>query len=302
MTTYRQIVAATDLSPRSLLAVDRGFMIARRSGARLTIVHALPLDTLGEIKSMLGAHASALSERIAADAREALTTIAQDPAHAHGVAAHTHLAEGLPGSVVPAYAEGIGADLVILGAHGKGFVRRLLLGSTASHLLRKSRCPVLVVKRAPRRPYRRLLVAVDFSPGSALALAAARRLAPDAEIVLFHAFEVPFEAKMEFAGIEADVIRHYRTEARARAMERLHATAAAAGLAEHEHSALVVRGDSHHEVLAQAVRSGCDLIVMGKHGTHVTEELLLGSVTKRVLAESACDVLVVIDDRAAPPL
>ena len=33
---------------------------------------------------------------------------------------------------------------------------------------------------------------------------------------------------------------------------------------------------------------------MGKHGTHVTEELLLGSVTKRVLSESEQDMLVVV--------
>ena len=42
-----------------------------------------------------------------------------------------------------------------------------------------------------------------------------------------------------------------------------------------------------------------DLIVVGKHGTHITEELLLGSVTKHVLAEAQGDVLVVADTRPA---
>lgn len=36
-----------------------------------------------------------------------------------------------------------------------------------------------------------------------------------------------------------------------------------------------------------------DLITVGKHGAHIAEELLLGSVTKHVLAESQCDVLVI---------
>ena len=36
-----------------------------------------------------------------------------------------------------------------------------------------------------------------------------------------------------------------------------------------------------------------DLVVVGKHGTHITEELLLGSVTKHVLAEAQGDVLIV---------
>ena len=36
----------------------------------------------------------------------------------------------------------------------------------------------------------------------------------------------------------------------------------------------------------------CDLIVMGKHGESMVEDLLLGSVTQRVLTESRGDVLV----------
>ena len=43
-----------------------------------------------------------------------------------------------------------------------------------------------------------------------------------------------------------------------------------------------------------------DLIVVGKHGAHIAEELLLGSVTKHVLAESQCDVMVICDPREAP--
>jgi len=46
--------------------------------------------------------------------------------------------------------------------------------------------------------------------------------------------------------------------------------------------------------------SGADLIVVGKHSSHIGEELLLGRVTKHVLAESQCDVLVMCDPREAP--
>lgn len=46
----------------------------------------------------------------------------------------------------------------------------------------------------------------------------------------------------------------------------------------------------------------CDLIVVGKHGEHLTERLLIGSVTQHVLAESQGDVLVITDERPAPQL
>ena len=45
-----------------------------------------------------------------------------------------------------------------------------------------------------------------------------------------------------------------------------------------------------------------DLIVIGKHGLQVMEELLLGSVTKHVLAESQCDVMVICDPHESPEL
>lgn len=41
----------------------------------------------------------------------------------------------------------------------------------------------------------------------------------------------------------------------------------------------------------------CDLIALGKHGAHVAEDLLLGSVTKHVLMEAQADTLVVPDPR-----
>jgi len=59
---------------------------------------------------------------------------------------------------------------------------------------------------------------------------------------------------------------------------------------------LVINGDPTLEIIRHEQKLNIDLIVMGKRGLHLTEELLLGSVTKRVLAESAGDVLVVVPD------
>jgi nucleotide-binding universal stress UspA family protein len=53
-----------------------------------------------------------------------------------------------------------------------------------------------------------------------------------------------------------------------------------------------MHGDPAQCILEQEEEQGADLIVMGKHGTGVTEELLLGSVTKHVLSQARADVLV----------
>jgi len=57
-----------------------------------------------------------------------------------------------------------------------------------------------------------------------------RRLEPGTTAELFHAFEVPFEDKLRFAGVDDSLIERYRVQARAVATQRLHELAHAAGL------------------------------------------------------------------------
>jgi nucleotide-binding universal stress UspA family protein len=53
-----------------------------------------------------------------------------------------------------------------------------------------------------------------------------------------------------------------------------------------------VEGDASQRIVEQEQGSDCDLVVVGKHGQTAAEELLLGSVTRHVLAEGSADVLV----------
>ncbi|WP_116475321.1 universal stress protein [Zobellella maritima] len=55
----------------------------------------------------------------------------------------------------------------------------------------------------------------------------------------------------------------------------------------------VVMGPGAEEILAQADRLDADLIVMGSHGRHGVEKLLLGSTTERLIRKSHIPVLTV---------
>lgn len=301
MRTIRHILAATDLSPLSLHAVDRGFLVARTTAARYTVLHAMGLDALGPLRNLIGAKAESVSQKAVARQREALEAIAADPAHSKGVASVLRVEEGMASTVVPALAAREDADLVVLGARGASALHRLLLGSTASRLLRKSKCPVLLVKKPAKGPYARALIPVDFSPGSELAVRLMREIAPHAQIVLLHVFDVPFEGMLQVAGVSEVEVRRYRAEARERALRDLHALARRAGLQRNDYVPMVEHGNAVAHILEHESRSRCNLIILGKHGTHVTEELLLGSVTKRVLGACRADVLVVVD-KWSPPL
>lgn len=298
MKPLTHILAATDLSAASLDAVDRGFLLAKAAGAQLTVIHALGLDPLAPLRELLGEHVAAFTQKASDAAHNALQRLVGDPARNHGLTATLRIEPGPPLAAIVGYAQASAPALIVLGAHGKGFLQRMLLGSTTSRLLRKSRCPVLIVKEPARYDYQRALVAVDFSPGSTLALSTARACAPGAELLLLHVVDLPFEGKLRYAGVSERDIQHYRDQARVHAERQMHELAKAAGLAAAQYTTRVAQGDTARQILAEEEAGDCDLIVVGKHGTHVSEELLLGSVTKHVLAESRADVLVVTDARA----
>ena len=60
--------------------------------------------------------------------------------------ARTILVEGLPAARVLEVGEREGADMIVMGSHGRSGTRRLLMGSVAEHMIRHARIPVTVYK------------------------------------------------------------------------------------------------------------------------------------------------------------
>ena len=292
MTILRTLLVATDLSAPARHAAMRAALLAHATGARLELLHVIEGSALDRLHHLLGNQARAVAERLLNEARQALAQLAAEIGAPLGISPGVHLSTGPVLQEITAQADALDADLLVVGARGAGFMRHLLLGTTAERLLRKTLRPLLLVRQVPYRPYRRVLVPVDFSPWTQRSIRIARAVGQEAEIILFNAFEVPFEGKLRFAGVAEDEILRYRAAAEREARENLHQAAQAAGLKEGEARLLTVHGEASTRILEAEEEQGVDLIVMGKHGTGVTEELLLGSVTKHVLAEARCDVLV----------
>jgi nucleotide-binding universal stress UspA family protein len=296
------ILATTDFSSTSALAVDRGFLLARDQKARYVLMHALGSNISQALRAIAGdgLNVDDLSDKIMEQTKTQMREIIADCSHRVGVDVELVIEADSASSVIPAYAKKINANLLVIGAHGTGFIQRVLIGSTATRLLRQAHCPVLVVKQPPHHPYRRALVAVDFSPISLTNIKLVQRIAPTAHIVLAHTYEVPFEGKMQMAGVSEDVVSGYREEARVHAINQLADFAKGCNLSDGQFTSIVSHGQADRNILQLEEKYRCDLVVMGKHGKNVTAELLLGSVTKRVLADCLSDVLVATDEEIFP--
>jgi nucleotide-binding universal stress UspA family protein len=291
MNAQAPILAATDFSAPARHAADRAARLARASAAPLTLMHVLSASALQSLRQWLGADSGA-EQQLQAQALQLLQQQAADLQAARHVPVATQHANGAPVEALVRVADAMEASLLVLGARGEGFLRRWVMGSTAERLLHRSQRPLLVVRQAPQGPYRRVLLALDFSPWSLQAVPLTQQLAPHAHLVLLHVFQVPFAEKLQFAGVDAATIEHYRTHARAEASQRVQAIAQTARLAEGQWEPRIVEGDAAQRIVELEQELGCDLVVLGKHGQSAAEDLLLGSVTQHVLAEGSSDVLV----------
>lgn len=292
MARLERLLAATDLSAPARHAAERAALVARAAQAQLHLVHVTHFSALDELRRLVAGLPADVATRMRDQTSMLLDALAATLRDRHGVSARTHLADGPLLKAIEDVAGATDADLLVLGARGSSTLRHLLLGSTASRLTGSFSRPLLVVKHAPVAAYRCVLVAIDFSDASLPAVRLARAVAPAARLVLLHAYEAPFEGKLLVAGVEEHHLLAYRNNARAEAQERMTALCVQAGLPPDAVLPVFLHGSAAQRILEQEDDQDCDLVVVGRQGQNSTEDLLLGSVSRRVLAEADADVLV----------
>lgn len=98
---------------------------------------------------------------------------------------------------------------------------------------------------------------------------------------------------MHYAGVSDETIQSYRATAHEQANQAMRQFVSAAGASAGSVPPVVVLGYAPTVIREKSDVLEPDLIVMGKHGQSGWEDMLLGSVTKHVILDATCDVLVV---------
>lgn len=269
-----EIVLASDLGCRCDRALDRARALAAAWRARLRLVIAVEGDFHDPSWRSARHH---LIEQAGAD----LAAEFQDDA----IDWTLDVAAGDPAEVVMAAAAQSGARLIVTGVARNELMGRNDPGRMARTLMRRAPAPVLVVKRRPHDPYRRMMAPTDFSRASELAAAEAMRLFPDATLTLLHGYRVPFSGFISEPANQ-DEMREEALENLAEFRKRLQVRAGG-----REPLTALVEYGSVEELEADYVRSHApDLVVLGAKrtgrfgGQGAADRLLLGA---------RCDVLIV---------
>jgi nucleotide-binding universal stress UspA family protein len=143
MYVIRKILHPTDFSDRARVAFGVACSLARDHRAKVIALHVVPLPIAwGEVPPAPAPSA----EDFDREWNEYL--LSRDSAEL-GVSVERMMAEGAAEEEIVRVAGELHCDLIVLGTHGRTGLSRLLMGSTAEHVLRTAPCPVLTV----RHPY-----------------------------------------------------------------------------------------------------------------------------------------------------
>lgn len=142
----RKILIATDFSTPCHSAVIKAKELADAFGASLNVLHVVeePFGYLGDLHAYLP-EVDAYREELSNAARTALHQVLtpEEIQHYH---AELALRTGTPYVEIVRYALKHAIDLVVVGSHGRGPWRQMLLGSVAEKVVRYATCPVLTVR------------------------------------------------------------------------------------------------------------------------------------------------------------
>lgn len=143
MSLPRNILVAVDLVEHPNAVLDYATELIAKLGARAHVLHCVDWPLLGpELPVVISdAAMAAIKER----KRQELAGLAA--AHLGVLQADSAmLREGDPRTVIPATAVELGADLIVMGTHGRRGISRWMLGSVAESVARTASCPVLLVR------------------------------------------------------------------------------------------------------------------------------------------------------------
>jgi nucleotide-binding universal stress UspA family protein len=285
----KHIALATDLSNRCDRALDRALLVARAWQAGLTVIHALepsaevpPFGRLNELPSW---------RRPVDPVRKARDRIYRDLVREDpSIDLAVHVETGAPAQIVLDAARRSGAELIVTGVARDELLARIFLGDTVDRLIRRSTVPILIVRDRAFEPYHNMVVATDFSESSRVALETALRFFPQADLSLFHAYDVPFAGYLGRLEVEKQFEDYGKDAA-----DKFLAEAGMAPEAARRVGRMIEHGVPEALLRDYAENSRRHLTVVGTHGGGMLYEVLIGSTARKIIDAVPGDVLLVPD-------
>ncbi|XGI84496.1 universal stress protein [Halorutilales archaeon Cl-col2-1] len=282
---YDKILIPTDGSDCADEAARHAVRIAERFGSELHVLNAVETH---EYAPTEGGSIERQVDVVEEEGRQAVESVS-DMASKRDVGTVEKVSYGSVHDVVLDYVDNEGIDLIVMGTHGRKGFQRLLLGSNAARILRRSEVPVFTVPSRGEDEsdyvYDEILLPTDGSPGSKAAVENAVEIARQYGSTVHVVYVIDVRVGSS-TGVIPDVVTALEKEG-----ER--ATREIADEIDEETEVVtdVVMGVPGREITDYSREHGIDLIAMGTHGRKGIGRLLLGSTAETTVRTSDVPVL-----------
>ncbi len=295
MTNFKHIIFPVDFSPRCIGTVPFVKEMVRRHGSQLTLLYAAeplpPTYAAADVLSTMALYdvdemRKSGQSRIETFAREYFADLPSD------LKVHSLCEPGDAALIITGYAHAVGSDLIMLGTHGYGKFRSLLIGSVTAKVLHDAHCSLWTgahMEEPPSRDHveiRRILCAIDLNRTSEDVIQCA--------IAMAHAHGAALRILHSAPANDARGERHFEQELR-NLVDR--ATRGGKTTPLTEEVALEVRTAPHHEGISKGVKSAAlqhnaDIVMVGRGGVHGSFGRLR-THSYAIIRDSPCPVLSV---------
>jgi nucleotide-binding universal stress UspA family protein len=186
-------------------------------------------------------------------------------------------------------------DLMAIGTHGRAGVDRVIFGSVAERVVSKAGCPVMVIRGRKYVGFKRIIVPIDLSDCSRIALeyAVATAKAHSSKLTILHVYERSFVepyVKAANSEEEADEIMKEIERVNKTKYDEFLKTVDLSGV---EYEKLLKKGIPETDIVEIAMEQQANLIVMGTHGRSGIKHILIGSTAEEVVRAVHCDIIIV---------
>ncbi len=146
MIKLTKILVPTDFSESSKAALPYAIDLARKYEAKIVIFHVFDEELISPIFFETGVTAQDYFQRIQEHFEAAVNEFLED-IDIQGLEVEAQLGNGKPFVEIIKFARENGIDLIVMATHGRSGLSHAFLGSVTEKVIRKSFCPVLIVRR-----------------------------------------------------------------------------------------------------------------------------------------------------------
>lgn len=290
MQKIAKILVATDFSEKADSAILRAMDIAKKNQATLTLINIAKKDSadkwIGKLLPVAKKIIISPKEYATQMVNKKIKKYAKKSIKMNGVVLTGH-----PAEKILQYAKKQKIDLIVMGARGEYSIHDWFVGTTTEAVVKNTKIPTLIVKNIPRKPYQSVLVPIDFSSPSQMALQFACNHMSHAKLEVLHVADHEYEEFLKNESIDKEKLKSIRKTI-------IHALKEKTDQFINENrsekiSYKVKIGYPSLEITKEAGKRHVDLIVMGTSGHSKQHYVLLGRVATMVLYEANADILLI---------